>query len=60
MNGKEINKMGVTPDCPLKEKAYEWVRWGKWDGTLDRLQREDAQAFWRMVTEHKMMGVVSI
>lgn len=58
--GNEVNTMGVSPESPLKDKAYAWVRYGTWDGTLDRLQSKDAQAFWRLVNEHRMMGVVSI
>ena len=54
--GTEVNVM----DTPLGRKAYAWQRFGKWDGTLDRMQSKDAQNFWRIVNKLKSQGVVSL
>jgi hypothetical protein len=52
-SGREINTW-------MDERAYAWVRYGKWDGTLDRMQMKDVQSFWHLVNMHRIRGVVSI
>lgn len=56
----EVNNMVHAEDTWLNQRAYDWQRYGKWDGSIDRLDSREAQLFWQCVSTHRMMGVASI